>query len=319
MMGPSVRQVIAGGAFLLLAGCHSEPGSGLPPPTGSGAPPAPVIPKLSDVASAAPAASGVAPGAAWTGTLYARHEAELGPKMSGVLSQVTVEEGDRVKKGQLMFRLDAASAYLGVSQAKAAIATATVARDAAKLEYVRATELSTKGSISPAAYDQAKSAFDQASMSLEQAKVALQLAQRGAFDTAIYSPIDGVVTSKQKSVGETVTMVPATTVLVIQDVAHLELRANLPERTLASLGQGTELRMFARSVGIERAVPVKRVNPTIDAKTRTVEVVADVDNSDGKLKVGMLVEVSLKEPVGAAKANTADDTKVASEVGTKAP
>ena len=318
MKGPTARHIIVGGA-LLLAGCRSDAGAALPPPTGSGAPPLPVIPKLADVASAAPTASSAAPSAAWTGTLYARHEAELGPKMSGVLSQVTVDEGDKVKKGQLMFRLDAASAYLGVSQAKAAIATATVARDAAKLEYVRATELSMKGSIAPAAYDQAKAAFDQANTSLEQAKVALQLAQRGAFDTAIYSPIDGVVTSKQKSVGETVTMVPATTVLVIQDVAHLELRANLPEKTLATLTPGAELRMSARSVGIERTVSIKRVNPTIDARTRTVEVVADVDNTDGKLKVGMLVEVGPKEPIGAAAPSGADGTKVASDVGGKAP
>jgi RND family efflux transporter MFP subunit len=269
-----------------------------------------------DVASAAPAGS-AASAAAWTGTLYARHEAALGPKASGVLSQITVDEGDKVKKGQLMFRLDGATAFIGVSQAKAAIATARVALDAAKLDLTRATDLSAKGSIAPAVYDQSKAAYDHAAMALEQAKVAQQLAERVAVETAVYSPIDGVVTAKEKSVGETVTMVPATTVLVIQDVAHLELRANLPESALAKLSAGSELKMTARSVDIEKTVQVKRINPTLDTRTRTVEVVADVDNADGKLKVGMLVEVALGQ--AAAAAPSSDTTKVASDLGVKAP
>jgi RND family efflux transporter MFP subunit len=312
----AARWVVLGG--LALAGCHGEGGAGLPPASGSGAPPPPTVPKLSDVASAAPSAA-AEPSAAWTGTLYARHEAALGPKASGTLSQITVEQGDRVKKGQLMFRLDGVQASIGVSQAKAAIATAQVAQNSAKLELARATELSAKGSLAPAVYDQAKANYDQASTALDQAKVALQLAQRVAAETAVFSPIDGVVTSKEKSVGETVTMVPPTTVLTVQDVAHLELRANLPENALAKLSPGTELKMTARSVAIERTVQVKRINPTLDPRTRTVEVVADVDNADGKLKVGMFVDVALAG-VASAAPSPSDDTKVASDVGgTKAP
>ena len=300
-----------------LAGCHGESGAGLPPATGSGAPPPVAVPKLTEVASATPAATAVVAGA-WTGTLYAAHEAALGPKASGVLSQITVEEGDKVKKGQLMFRLDAAQASIGVEQAKAAVATAKVNLDAAKLELTRATELSMKGSLAPAAYDRAKSQYDQAAAALEQAKVALQLNQRVASETAVYSPIDGVVTSKDKSVGETVTMMPPTTVLMVQDVAHLELRANLPESALSKISTGGELRLNARSVGIERTVQIKRINPTLDPRTRTVEVVADVDNADGKLKVGMLVEVGLAQAqAAAAPPDTA--AKVASDTGAKAP
>jgi RND family efflux transporter MFP subunit len=306
-------------ALVALAGCRGETSNGLPPASGSGAPPAPVIPKLSDVASATPGASASAPSAAWTGTLYALHQAELGPKASGVLAQITVDEGDKVKKGQLVFRLDAATAFLGVNQAKAAVATAKVAMDSAKLDLVRATKLSMEGSIAPATFDQAKSNYDHAAMAYEQTKAAMQLSERVATETAVYSPIDGVVTSKKKSVGEIVTMVPPTTVLVVQDVAHLELRASLPENTLAALAPGSELRVTARSAGVERTVRVKRVNPTIDTRTRTVEVVADVDNADGKLKVGMLVEVALAQTASTATGHPSDGTKVASDVGVKAP
>jgi membrane fusion protein (multidrug efflux system) len=190
--------------------------------------------------------------------------------------------------------------------------------DSAKLDLERATKLSAEGSIAPATFDTAKSNYDHAAMAYEQTKASMQLSERVATETAVYSPIAGVVTSKKKSVGEIVTMVPPTTVLVVQDVAHLELRASLPENTLAALAPGSELRVTARSAGIERTVRVKRVNPTIDTRTRTVEVVADVDNADGKLKVGMLVEVALAQKASAAE-RPSDGTKVASDVGVKAP
>lgn len=304
-------------AAVFTAACQKHDGSALPPPTGSGAPPAPAIPKLAEIASAAPEASPAA--AAWTGSLYARHEAELGPKMGGILSQIAVEEGDRVKKGQLLFRLESAQASLAVDQAKAALSTAQVAYDAAKLEYTRASELMMKGSIAPAAFDQAKAGNDQAFTALSQAKVGLQQAERALADTAVYSPIDGVVTSKLKSVGEVATMTPPTVVLVVQDIDKLELRAHLPERTLANIKEGSLIRMTAPSVNITHDVRVKRINPTIDPRTRTVEVIADVDNAKSEFKVGMLVEVGHTD--GSSEAATADPNKLAgvAEPGDKAP
>jgi multidrug efflux pump subunit AcrA (membrane-fusion protein) len=108
-----------------------------------------------------------------------------------------------------------------------------------------------------------------------------------------------VVTSKLKNVGETVTMMPPTTVLVVQDVAHLELRTRLPERALMQLAPGNKLRVEFPALGIERVVPVLRINPTVDLMTRTVEVIADVDNLDGALRPGMLADVTLGAESGA--------------------
>lgn len=289
-------------------GCRGHEGSDLPPPSGSGAPPAASIPKLMDLgkSEASPVASQSSTEAAWTGTLYARHEAQLGPKMTGILAQVAVEEGDRVKKGQMLFSLDAAQANLSVDQAKAAITAAQVGYESAKLEYSRATDLLKSGSIAQASFDQAKAAYDRAQTGLDQTKVALQMAQRGVVDSTVHSPIDGVVTAKLKNVGETVTMMPPTVVLIVQDISNLELRARLPERALSLVKEGGTIRMTVPSVGLGRDVPVKRINPTIDPRTRTVEVVADVDNADGKLKVGMLVQVAA---MGAAAEHPEDASK----------
>lgn len=303
-------------ALFFTAACAKKEGAALPPPTGSGTPP-PAIPRLAQIGKSAPEGTVSSSNAAWTGTLFARHEAQLGPKMTGILSQLSVEEGDRVKKGQLLFRLDAAQPSLAVDQAKTAVASAQVGFDAAKLEFNRASELMKNGSIAPASFDQAKSGYDRAQTGLDQAKVALQMAQRSLSDTGITSPIDGVVTAKLKNVGETVTMMPPTVVLVVQDVDQLELRARLPEKALAQIKEGSPLRMTATSVGLTREVSIKRINPTIEARTRTVEVVADVDNSDGKLKVGMLVEVAVPGTPAGAAAQQDEASRVAG--GAKAP
>lgn len=310
--------IVIGLSLLVTPACQKHDNAGLPPAAGSGAPPPPAIPKLAELSSAGPEATAAPSTAAWTGSLFARHEAELGPKMSGILSQITVEEGDRVKKGQLLFRLDAAQGSLAVDQAKAGVATAEVGYEAAKLDFNRASELMQKGSIAPAAYDQAKSGHDRALSTLSQAKVALQQAQRSLADTAVYSPIDGIVTAKLKSVGETATMMPPTVVLVVQDILKLELRARLPERALANIKEGSTIRITAPSVKITRDVKVKRVNPTIDQRTRTVEVVADVDNTASDLKVGMLVEVATPDGIAPADKPEADKLAGAPEPGDKA-
>ena len=286
--------------FLMAAICagavsckESGAKSALPPASGSGVA-APDVPKVRDlVVETADAGATDSNALSATGTLYAREEAALGPKASGVLSAVTVKEGDRVKKGQLLFRLESLQSDLGVKQAKALLQAAEVGHRAAELDYRRTKELLDRGSVAAATFDQVQARYDSAKSAVDQAKVALSMAQKASGDTAVHSPITGVVTAKLKSVGEMVTMTPPTVVLVVQDVSVLELKVRLPERALRQLALGSELTASFPALGVERVTKVKRINPAIDILTRTVEVVADFDNKDQSLKPGMLADVRL--------------------------
>lgn len=297
--------------FLMLlsaaspAGCKKASGKAeLPPASGSGVV-APVIPAVEGPESAAEAGAAPASGAlSGTGTLYARAEAQLGPKGSGTLAAVAVKEGDKVKKGQVLFRLDSAQADLSVRQAKTLLDAAQVGLRSAETDYKRTKELFDRGSVAPATFDQVQARYDNAKSSVAQAKVAVSMAQKASGDSVVRSPIDGVVTAKLKSVGETVTMMPPTIVLVVQDVSVIELRARLPERALATLSPGSAIRMRLPAIGVERTTSVKRINPAVDALTRTVEVVAELENADGLLKPGMLAEVEFG--AGDAGATAAD-------------
>jgi RND family efflux transporter MFP subunit len=281
-------------ASLALASCkESGAKSALPPASGSGVA-APDVPKVRDlVVETADAGSTGSTALSATGTLYAREEAHLAPKASGVLSAVTVKEGDRVKKGQLLFRLESLQSDLGVKQAKALLQAAEVGYRAAELDHRRTKELFDRGSVAAATFDQVQARYDSAKSAVDQAKVALSMAQKASGDTAVHSPINGVVTAKFKSVGEMVTMTPPTVVLVVQDVSVLELKVRLPERALRHLAPGSEITASFPALGAERVTKVKRINPAIDVATRTVEVVADLDNKDQSLKPGMLADVRL--------------------------
>jgi RND family efflux transporter MFP subunit len=291
-------------AVVWSLGCgRSQGGPGLPPAAGSGIA-APEVPSVAALMSAAPSASASPAGTALsaTGTLFAKAEASLGPNASGTLKQIAVREGDRVKKGQLLFRLDSGQAGLAVDQARALLESARVNLRATELEFKRTKELYDRGSLPEATFEQVQARYDLAKSSVAQSEAQLALLQKTAADSVVRSPIDGVVTAKLKNVGETVTMMPPTTVIVVQDVEHLELRARLPERALKQIVPGEKLRVEFPSLGVRRVVPITRVNPTIDLASRTVELVADFDNTDGVLRPGMLADVTLGTDATAAEA-----------------
>lgn len=266
----------------------------LPPPTGPGAPPRESIPKLAEqtrIESADTEDRLVV-----TGTTRPIREAKIGPRGSGMIVSLPVEEGDRIKKGQLLFRLEDANQTLAVSQAEAALSGALVAESTAGTEKARIQALYDRGSVSPAALDAVDAQLQGAQAAVKQARAAVARARQATVDTSIRAPIDGVVAKRLSSVGDTVTMMPPTVVLIVQDISSLEIRGNVPETMLKHLRPGSALRVRFPAVEVERDVTIERINPSVDPMTRTVEVVAVVPNADSSLKAGMLVELDFVKP-----------------------
>jgi RND family efflux transporter MFP subunit len=170
----------------------------------------------------------------------------------------------------------------------------------AQLDLDRTKTLRERGSIPQDALDQTKTRLDALTSAVEQSETALALAQKYTNDLAVTSPIDGVVASKLMNVGETATLMPPSVVLVIQEVDTLELRARLPETALRTVHVGHELKVTFPAIGETRDASIARIAPTIDARTRTIEIIAQLPNTDGRLKAGMMAEVSYSNPEAAA-------------------
>jgi RND family efflux transporter MFP subunit len=286
---------------LSAAGCRgkAEGKAQLPPAIGAGAPPLPELPKIE---SAPPprAAGGAAPvatsDARATGTLYPHAEAALAPQASGIIAEVLVGEGDRVKKGDVVFRLDSGDAALRRQQAAAGLDAARVNLKAVKLEYDRTKALYEENAVNRAQWDAVEARHDAALVGVRQAEVALAMAMKALADTSVRTPIDGVVTAKLKNTGEMATMMPPTIVVVVQDQATLELRVRLPERSLMQVKPGDTLTASFEALGVKRSARVLRINPTVDMRSRTIEVVAELPNPDLALKAGLLAQVELGTP-----------------------
>lgn len=286
-----------------LEACQQKDLPKLPPAAGEGAPVATAIPTLKQLGERTPATQPQTAARAGTGSLQALHYAALGPKETGILTAITVEEGERVKRGQVVFRIDASQSLLMVDQAKAALATAKIQQASAQLDYDRTRSLRERGSVAEDALDQAKARVDALNSAVVQAQASLGLAQRHQTNMVVTSPIDGVVSEKRMNVGETATLMPPSVVLVIQNIDKLELRARLPETALKTVREGAKIDVRFPATGETRTVAIKRIAPTVDARTRTIEIVAEIDNPDHHLKAGMLTEVAYTE-TPAEKAET---------------
>jgi RND family efflux transporter MFP subunit len=285
-------------ALLATAACgrKSEP---LPPAQGPGAPP---LPNLPTVASGNDEASAVAPtDGRTTGTTFPRAEAQIGPNAGGVISKILVKEGDKVRKGQVLFRQDTQDAALRLQQAKAALDAAQVNLRATETEFTRTKSMFDQKAVSQMQWDQVQARMDGAKVGVSQAEVARDMAEKFLSDGTVRSPLTGVVVAKMKNEGEMATMMPPTVVLVVQDQSVLELRFRLPERSLNDIKVGERVNARFDAVKTERAAKISRIQPSVDARTRTVEVVAEIPNPDGALRSGLLAEVELGADKGEAK------------------
>jgi RND family efflux transporter MFP subunit len=284
-------------AVLALGACKKQEkkAESLPPAAGEGAKPLPEIPDLkhADAGAGSGSSAGTPTSSVVSGTLQAREEVKVGPKSSGTITQINVDENSKVKKGDVLFRLDTGDLALRRQQAAVALDAARVNLKAVQVEYDRTKAMLAENAVNRAAWDQVEARHDAAAVGVRQAEVTLAIAQKALSDASVRSPLDGVVTAKLKNAGETATMMPPTVVIAVQDQSVLELRFRLTERSLMKMKPGAKVRARFEAVGLTRDALVVRTSPTVDVRTRTFEVVAQIDNRDGALRPGLLADVEL--------------------------
>ena len=224
------------------------------------------------------------------GSIRSKHMVTLSAKLTGQITQFDVEVGDRVKKGQVLVRLDTSSAAAALANARAAERLAKASQDHAKLELGRADTLHEHGALNDSAMDGAKTQYDVASAQRDQARAAVRSTQQMIADATLTAPFDGVVSARFASKGETATAMPPARLLTIVDPDALEVRLSVPEGLVGFVHVGDVVKGTVSPSGKSIEVRVTALSRTVDEHTRTVEVLADVVKSDvSALLVGMLV------------------------------
>jgi RND family efflux transporter MFP subunit len=286
------------------AGCGkaSDGKNALPPATGPGSPPLPVLPSVAK--PPASPASAISSDRKSTGTLLPRSEVAVVARASGVVVAMAVDVGSRVKKGQVLFRVDERAAALRLAQAQTQLAAAAQQLKSTEVEYNRTKLLFDQQAASPQQWDQISAQVDAAKVGVAQAQNGVAVASKVVSDATARAPIDGVVVSRAVALGDYVSDGPPTRVLVVQDQATLDLKFRLPERALASVRTGDPITVSLPALAVSRKATISIVAPSVDARTRTVELTAVLDNRDGALRPGLMADVKLAAAAGPAPSST---------------
>lgn len=239
----------------------------------------------------------------------------LHAKVPGYVERVTVDRGSVVKQGDLLVELNApeitarsAEAESRAQAAQSDRAEAEAQRAAAQSTYERLKKASdTPGAVAGNELIQAEKqveAADALVRSREDAIRSAQAAVQAAKDLEAYlkiaAPFDGVVTDRLVHPGALVGPGTDTTLLVIQQIAHLRLVVAVPEADVGAIMHGAAV-SFRVPAYPDRAYSgkVARIAHALDPKTRTMSVELDVMNPDGSLAPGMYP--SVKWPVRRAR------------------
>ena len=218
--------------------------------------------------------------ASYTGTaaLEPRAEAQVVAKTSGVALAVLVEEGQPVRAGQPLVRLDPDRARLAVAQSEAVMR---------KLEnnYQRANRLVGQQMVSAADVDQLR--YD-----VENARAQYRLATLELSYTTVTAPISGVIASRSIKTGNFVQI--NTPIFRIVDSAQLEATLNVPERELATLRAGQPVTLIADALPGQRFTGhVDRISPVVDSGSGTFRVVSRFDGGVQSLQPGMFGRIRI--------------------------
>jgi RND family efflux transporter MFP subunit len=257
------------------------------------------------------------------GSLEAQDEVTISSQASGNLESISVDLGSPVSRGQVIARIDQRELKLKRDQAEAALHQAEaklgITRDGkidpqkqpdvrqavaglerARYDLTAAKKLFDAGTISNQQYDVYQKTVEQAEARyqaslenvrnlegiIEEKRAALDLTKKQLADSDIISPLSGVVKEKTASRGEY--LQPGKPVVTIVQINPLRLRLEVPETFAASIAKGQVVTLKVDSFADrEFKGVIKRINPSMDEKSRSLMAEAEVANPNALLRPGM--------------------------------
>lgn len=233
------------------------------------------------------------------GNVQALDEVDIRPQKNGMVTAIHFKEGDELRKGQLLFSLDARDDHANVSKAEAAVVSAEVALSIAQRELKRSQDLSEKQFITPSALDTTRSKVDTASAALAQSKAALEQARVSQSYTRIHAPFDGRAGLINVRPGSLVTSNATSTALVrLTRMNPIGVSFTLPERDLPALQNAMRLgpvKLKAISSTQEALHgQIIFVDSSVDRSAGTLLIKARLDNSERRVWPGQYVALQIE-------------------------
>ncbi len=223
-----------------------------------------------------------------SGSLRAVDLATVKARVAGEVREILVREGEAVRAGQVVARMDTTEYDARLAQARGNLNSARAQLDIAAKARDNNAALVDKGFISKNAFDNSASQYAGARAAVDAAQGAVDLAQKQLNDTLLRAPISGLVSVRNAQPGERV----ATDykLLEIVNLQKMELEAAVPASDIARVAIGQRVSLHIEGLPAPAEGKVVRINPAAQAGSRAVPVYVQVSNPDALLRVGMFAE-----------------------------
>ncbi len=237
-----------------------------------------------------------------SGYVVARRKAAVASKGTGTLVFLGVEEGDKVKKGQVIARLEDADVVATLQRSRENLRLAEADLNDAQKSLDRTRVLLNRGMVAQADFDTAEARYKRVVATIDAAKFAVREAQVAVDNTRIIAPFDGTVLKKNADVGEIVAPLAGAAsskaaVVTIADMSSLEVEADVSEANITRVkaGQNCEISLDAYP---QQRYPgyVTKIVPTADRSKATVLVKIKFRSYDQRVLPEMSAKITFLAP-----------------------
>jgi membrane fusion protein (multidrug efflux system) len=226
------------------------------------------------------------------GTLKPFEEVIISSEVDGIVKNLRVSEGSPVSKGMTLVEINETDYRLEVNRAEAALRQAEASLANAKLEYERKAALYKEELVTKQQFDDISARQALAEGEMDRARASLSLAKEKLVKTKIYSPLQGAVREKKVTTGDYVKN--GSQLLWIVKADPIKLQFTVPEKEVGKLRKGQDVMFKVDSFpDFEFKGRVNAIYPSLEERTRTLQVEALVPNHDAKLKPGLFAKVTL--------------------------
>ncbi len=233
-----------------------------------------------------------------TGTVQPVDQVDVGTQVSGRIEKIYVDYNSPVKKGQLLAEIDKTNLNESVANAEAAYNAALNQLNYQQQNFDRQKNMYDAGVISKADYESALYQLQNAQAGLVQSQATLRQAKTNLSYALIYSPIDGVILSKEVEEGQTVAASMSTPTLftIAKNITKMQVEANVDEADIGNVKEGQRVSFTVDAYPEEEfsgRVKQVRLGAVTTSNVVTYTVIIEANNPDQKLKPGLTATITI--------------------------
>lgn len=243
-----------------------------------------------------------------SGELRAEREATVRAELGGSVLQALVEEGQSVRRGAIIGRIEATTLEDARQSAESAVRAAENQLATTTREAERTQQLVSAGALAARDLDVARSNVSAVEAQLADARSRLVSAQKQQGDAIVRAPIDGIVANRAVNTGDVVTL--GTELFTVIDPSSMRLEASVPSEELSQLRVGVPVLFTVRGYEQPFEGKIARISPAADSVTRQVPIFVSLPNTTGRLVAGLYAEgrVMVESASGLVVSETAVNT-----------